>query len=160
MQALLSAKAPVLECGSGLTTIVLGALAQEVGATIWSLEHLEGWGSRVKRCLAEFAIDSVNVAPSPLVSYGTFDWYSPPLKVMPKQFGMVVCDGPPGTTKGGRYGLVPVMKGTLIPGCKILLDDAMRDSEQDVAMRWCGELPASCERGGSSSQYFVLTVGL
>ena len=45
-------------------------------------------------------------------------------RTLPGQFALVVCDGPPSGTLGGRYGLVPVMREHLQPGCVILLDDA------------------------------------
>lgn len=33
-------KGPILECGSGLTTILVGAIAKKRNSTMWSLEHL------------------------------------------------------------------------------------------------------------------------
>jgi hypothetical protein len=43
-----------------------------------------------------------------------------------------VCDGPKGTTRGGRYGLAPVMKDRLAPGCIVLLDDTSREAERAI----------------------------
>src|SRR5437763_528969 len=37
---------PVLECGSGLTTLLLGALAGRRGVEVWSLEHDVAWRRR------------------------------------------------------------------------------------------------------------------
>jgi hypothetical protein len=58
---------------------------------------------------------------------------------MPKQFSLVICDGPPGSTKGGRYGLLPVMGDRLPPGSTILLDDAGRADEAKLIKRWESE---------------------
>jgi hypothetical protein len=58
---------------------------------------------------------------------------------MPDEFSLVVCDGPPGSTKGGRYGLLPVLGGRLPPGSTILLDDAGRPGELELIKRWEAE---------------------
>jgi hypothetical protein len=67
-------------------------------------------------------------------SYGAFDWYTLPAN-LPHDFDLVICDGPPSATKGGRYGLVPVCADR-IANSKILLDDAERPEEQAVMLRW------------------------
>jgi hypothetical protein len=41
--------------------------------------------------------------------------------------------------------LVPVMHKRLQPGCIVLLDDAERAHERQVARRWQSELPADAE---------------
>ena len=46
-------------------------------------------------------IDSVVLCAKPLRDYGECVWYDPPLDSMPAAFPVVICDGPPGTVKGG-----------------------------------------------------------
>jgi hypothetical protein len=77
---------------------------------------------------------------------------------MPDRFGLVVCDGPPSQTLGGRYGLAPVMKDRLGPGCVILLDDASREGEQEVVQRWAKELPCTVSRLGKAKPFFAVIV--
>jgi hypothetical protein len=130
---------PVLECGSGLTTIMLGLLAGRRGIQTWSLEHFAEWQARVMSVLERFEIPNVQICATPLRSYGSFAWYDPPLAEMPKEFQLVICDGPPGSTAGGRYGLLPVMGKRLPAGSVILLDDATRPGEVEVLRRWASE---------------------
>ena len=130
---------PVLECGSGLTTIMLGLLAGRRGIQTWSLEHFAEWQARVTSALERFEIPNVQICAAPLRSYGEFAWYDPPLAEMPKEFHLVICDGPPGSTAGGRYGLLPVMGERLRAGSVILLDDATRPGEVEVMQRWASE---------------------
>jgi hypothetical protein len=134
----------VLECGTGLSTLVLGAAAQRRGIEYWALEHLPEWSEKLGQQLERYDV-SVQVSTRPLRSYVGFDWYDPPLYEMPPQFSLVVCDGPPSRTMGGRYGLVPVMRRRLKPGCIILLDDAAREHEREIARLWRSELPAETE---------------
>src|SRR5678815_1962694 len=102
-------KGPVLECGSGVTTILMGILCGKRNIAVWSLEHYDEWRQRVSGVLADNDIAGVHVCAAPLIEYGEFVWYDPPLTKMPEAFSLVICDGPPGTTKGGRYGLLAVL---------------------------------------------------
>lgn len=131
-----STPGPILECGSGLTTLILALLAARRGVDVWTLEHFPDWHSRVSEALLRYSLPHINNILAPLKDYGDFSWYDPPLEQMPEQFALVVCDGPPGTTKGGRVGLVPVLKTRLSPGAIILLDDAHREEEARAMAQW------------------------
>lgn len=130
---------PILECGSGLTSIMLGLLAGRRGIQTWSLEHVPEWLARVTNVLERFEIPNTQICAAPLRSFGEFEWYEAPLAEMPEEFQLVVCDGPPGATVGGRYGLLPVMGDRLPSGSVILLDDANRPGEVEVLERWASE---------------------
>jgi hypothetical protein len=151
---------PILECGSGLTTIVLGAIAHKTGQTVWTLEHNERWAQRVRNVLFRYRIRSVRVMVHPLRDYGPYSWYVLPLEEMPKSFSLVVCDGPPHNTPGGRYGLLPVMGDRFVPGATILLDDAGRTPEQNIAARWAEELGTTVTTHGSKNRqrYVQITI--
>ena len=154
----LSARGASLECGSGLSTILLGAIAQRQGRSHWVLEHTPEWAAKVQRCLSRYQLDSVVLCQKPLKDYGDFCWYDAPLESMPDSFSLVVCDGPPGSTKGGRYGLVPLMRARLRSGCVILLDDAEREQERAIAGRWQAELGATFEILGVNKPYIEMMV--
>ena len=154
------AQGPILECGSGLTTLILGAIAQRRRDTldIWSLEHKPKWSVRVQQELDRWGFGTVRLCVAPLADYGAYEWYAPPLRAMPNDFAMVVCDGPPSSVKGGRYGLLPVMRDRLVPGCVILLDDAGRHEEVDVARKWEEELGSSLKIYGTEKPYIEVRV--
>lgn len=124
---------PIFECGSGLTTIIVGIIAKSTGNTLWTMEHSEYWGGKIQRILNKYKIDSVHIFINPLKDYGTYYWYDPPLNIFPNKFGLVICDGPPGSIKGGRFGLLPEMKSRLAKGSLILLDDVKRNGERAIA---------------------------
>jgi hypothetical protein len=131
---------PILECGSGLTTILLGLLAGRRGVEIWSLEHIPQWYARVNTVLERYEILGVNLYLSPLHDFGGFCWYNPPFPCLPNNFRLVICDGPPSNqTPGGRYGLLPVLGQHLCDNALILLDDADRECEAEVLRRWTTE---------------------
>ena len=150
-------RGPILECGTGATTILLGILSEKRNIEVWSLEHSIEWQTRVAHALARNRLTPVRVCWAPLVEYQEFDWYGPPLAQMPTAFSLVICDGPPGSTKGGRYGLLPVLGNRLPSGSIILLDDASRPAESELIKRWKHEAGFESQLNGSPGhQYAVM----
>jgi hypothetical protein len=151
-----SAAGPVLECGSGLSTLLAGIVASRRGVPYWALEHDAGWAEKVRASLRAHRVARVVLDRAPLRDYGEYSWYDPPLGAMPERFSLVICDGPPGATKGGRAGFLPVMRSRLAPGCRILLDDAARERERAIARRWSEELGAKVMLRGSAKPFIEL----
>ena len=52
-------RGPVLECGSGLSTLLLGIAAERQGYDVYSLEHDEAWHASVVA-----AVEQLATAPS------------------------------------------------------------------------------------------------
>lgn len=143
LERVLALRGPVLECGSGLSTLLVGALVESEGRDLWTLEHHPGWFERVRKQLNRYALHDTRLILAPLEDYGEFSWYRPPLEEMPGEFALVICDGPPGDTPGGRYGLLPVMRERLSATAEILLDDTARAAEAGIAWRW-GQESGAC----------------
>ncbi len=127
----------ILECGSGLSTLVGGMLARQVGRPWIALENHGPSRRRMRRYLAALGLDGVSLVTAPIVSYGGYDWYGVPEEIVATiDIDLVICDGPPWHTRGGRFGLMPAMGARLRPGCRILLDDAYRPAERNIIRRW------------------------
>src|SRR5215470_4628789 len=149
---------PILECGSGITTVLMGLVTKERHVKVYSLEHHPEWHHKVESVLKRNQLTNVHACLSPLRNYGEFDWYEPPLESLPNNFTLVVCDGPPGSTKGGRYGLLPVMGSRLPTNSVILLDDTDRPEEQAIMKRWKTESGLQDEIvNGQSAAFGVLS---
>lgn len=80
----------VLECGSGLSTIIM-ALG---GAKVYALEHDYRWYTRVKRIIKELNLNA-EVIYSPVKEYSDFLWYDHEKLPKPRKYDMIVIDGPP-----------------------------------------------------------------
>src|SRR6185436_10414412 len=132
----LTTAGPILECGSGLTSLLLGLLAGKRGVKTYSLEHMAEWRDRVNTSLRRCRISNVQVELVSLKEHDGFTWYDAPLATLQPQFALVICDGPPGHINGGRYGLLPLFGERLPSGSVILLDDADRAGEAEVMRRW------------------------
>lgn len=147
---------PVLECGSGLSTIILAVLASVSGRVVWTLENSSEWAAKVSDELDCLGLESVRICTRPLKNYGPYSWYDPPLEEMPDTFSLVVCDGPPGSGHGGRFGMLPVMRDHLAPRLSILLDDTIRDDEKEIATRWSDVLGARVDIMGADQQFATI----
>ena len=148
-----AAQGPVLEIGSGLTTLVLAMLAGRRGLPVWTLEHDPYYLGNTQAKLNRYKLTNVHLTLAPLRDYGDFCWYDPPLDALPKDFSLIIADGPPGDVKGGRFGLLPVLRSHFAPGAVILLDDAERPQEKAVLQKWATEYNLShqsCTREGKA----------
>jgi len=142
----------ILECGSGLSTLLLAAVARSSARRVLSLEHEPAWASFLTERTPEHLKSWVSLSVAPLRAYRGFDWYSIDEQAISGSIGYVICDGPPASTRGGRYGLGPVLGSRLAAGSIILLDDTQRLEERAIVARWCSELGASVvQEGGTFS---------
>lgn len=130
----------MLECGPGLSTILMLLVAKRTGARVISLEHNEGWHSELTRRFKRLGLDYSNLLLAPLRAYGGYQWYErvPALDRIGR-INLVLCDGPPGDTPGGRFGLLPQMVDSLDPNAEIIVDDSHRTDESAMIERWITE---------------------
>jgi hypothetical protein len=129
----------VLECGSGVSTLLTGLLAEKYDRYAWAFENHGSWCAHIREVVSGLELSRLTITHTPLRNYGDYDWYDLPVHPLPRDFGLVICDGPPGTIQGGRYGLIPVMGDYLRSDCRILLDDTHRRNEKELIRRWAGE---------------------
>jgi hypothetical protein len=149
-QAAVSANGPILECGSGLSTVIIGAMAQRSGYPFVALEHSVWWSRNVRWSLKLAGVSSIDYQVKPLRAYKDYDWYDPETEA--SGIALVVCDGPPATSRGGRYGLMPLFADRLAPNARVFLDDYERPSEQQVVDRWTDEFGWSVEHVYTSNK--------
>ena len=152
------APGPILECGSGLTTLLIGAVASRRAIQLHSLEHTPEWHTRVSQAVRDFGLTNVIVHLAPLRAHELYDWYNVPLASLPNDFSYVVCDGPPESTRGGRSGVLPTMHGKLRSPCTVLLDDTSRSSERELIESWVREYHASYQIKASARGFARVVV--
>lgn len=85
------ARGPVLEIGSGLTTVIMGM----AGAEVHTLEHDYAWYKKTRGWLTRYGLTNVHLHYAPIEERDDgLVWYSVP-KDLPTNFALVVLDGPP-----------------------------------------------------------------
>jgi predicted O-methyltransferase YrrM len=163
MRHALSAKPDmVVECGSGVSTVVLARALQINGrGHLYSLEHLAEHAARTRDLLERHGVASfATVLDAPLRTQGIgsrqWPWYSP--EGLPEaRIDMLVIDGPPWTAGAlARYPAGPFLFPRLASSATVFLDDAARPDERAVLDRWQSEFPdlrqekLECEKGCAS----------
>lgn len=128
----------ILEIGSGLSTVVLGAYAVRHSAFVVTLEHDEKYYLRTKAALTQFGMDErveLKLAPLRIRKFERYGrrapWYDVRLN---GQFDFVFVDGPP--KEEGREAVLFAIAENLTSGWELWLDDARRYHEQKCLLRW------------------------
>ena len=84
------ANGPIIEAGSGLTTILMAAANPQF--PVYCLEHDPKYAAQTQAMARQSGVDNVQVLVQPL----TNGWYSPIyLHKLPEQFPLGLIDGPP-----------------------------------------------------------------
>jgi hypothetical protein len=123
---------PFLECGAGVSTVILGVLAERTGKDVWSLEQDEEWFDLVRKELRDLGLRRVNLIYAPLEVRDGAAWYAFDDQSFPRSFTTVFCDGPAikqtewpePVHRAWRSGLVRGLRRRGIHFRTILLDDA------------------------------------
>jgi len=135
----------IVECGSGLSTLMLARACVLNGAgEVISLENGAEFAAATRAECARRHLPA-RVLHAPLQDYAIagehWPWYA--LDEMDaNDIDMLVIDGPPGFLRPeARYPALPLLRHRLAPGCTIFLDDAARPDEQALVARWLTEFP-------------------
>ncbi len=152
--------ATVLECSSGISTLVLARCMQLNGSgKVYSLEHDRHFAAQTRAQLRRHGLqDWATVIEAPLTPYDldgqSWPWYD--LTQLPElpAIDLLVIDGPPQATRPqARFPAGPLLFPRLSSGAAVFLDDAARPDEQAILQRWRLAFPAlaytneACEKG-------------
>lgn len=132
----------VIECGSGISTIVLARCLQLNGmGHVYSLEHMPEFASATREELSrQGLVEWGTVLDAPLVTHTapdqTFQWYKS-ADLPEGSIDLLVVDGPPARTGASpRYPAGPMLFHRLSSNGAIVVDDARRPEERAVIERW------------------------
>jgi predicted O-methyltransferase YrrM len=135
----------IVEFGSGASTIVLAALAREIpGCRIFSIDQAPEHATRTATLLGERGLgEQVELLVFPVADM-TIEGYSTQCysidaslaeRLDGRAIDLVLVDGPAGPP-AVRFGTLPQIARHLADGAVVLLDDAFRPGELEVARRW------------------------
>lgn len=134
------ARTRIVECGSGVSTVVLARLLGERGAGgVVALEHDAHWAAVVRDQLRRESLHHIaRVIDAPL--QGDPPWYaSGALAELPTEVDLLVVDGPPAGAADRAALRTPALErlaSHLADGATVILDDIARPGERDVVAGW------------------------
>lgn len=148
----------ILECGSGLTTIIAAAR----GGEVWCLEQHAEWAEKVSKVLRRNNL-TANILVAPLKQYDGYVWYDLTGATIPSAFDLVICDGPYVSAELGadyhkawRYGVLPQLKNRGVHVKEMLIDDLDEPRAVPVLDRWVREFGLTYEAIRSASGDFAI----
>lgn len=136
-----SAPRQLVECGAGVSTVVLARLLRERGTgLLTALEHDPVWAGRVRDQLRrEGLTDVAQVVLAPLEGEPE-PWYAEAgVARLPEEIDLLIVDGPPADRPelaAARHPVLGRLEPRLAPGALVILDDIVRAGEQGVLARW------------------------
>lgn len=138
----------VVECGGGVSSIVIAHGLRAHGGRLVVLEHDAQFAEVTRSNLAEQGLaDIVDVRHAPLTrvegltleGHG-FHWYDPAAIADLRDIDLLVVDGPPESTgELARYPALPLLWPSLSERAVIVMDDTIREAEQRISAAWQGE---------------------
>jgi predicted O-methyltransferase YrrM len=145
--ALRAMPSTILECSSGLSTLVLARCCQLNGrGHVYSLENGAVYADTTREALRLHGLEGfATVIDAPLrnmaVGGRVFAWYAT-TDLPSDAIDLLVVDGPPGfIQKHSRYPALPALFDRLSRRCMIYLDDAGREDEREIVRWWLEEYP-------------------
>ncbi|PLW81520.1 class I SAM-dependent methyltransferase [Kineobactrum sediminis] len=137
----------VLECSSGVSTLIISGCIRNYGGHVFSLEHDPVYASKTRRLLELHKFEeNAQIIDAPLGAIDLPDWHGSwyNIEQLPKdkKIDMLVIDGPPATICAkARLPALYVLSELLAEECTIFLDDAAREDESLIVAQWLREFP-------------------
>ena len=124
------ADGPIIEAGSGLTTILMAAATEH---PVYCLEHDPIWAARLAEMIAESGVENVGLCLCPIKDgwYNLTDFETE----LPARFSLGLNDGPPRTV-GSRMGFYERFGDRVDT---IIVDDADDRAYGNEIETWCAE---------------------
>lgn len=148
----------VMECSSGISTLVVARCLQINGAGhVYSLEHDPEFAGKTRKLLDRYGLANwATVLDAPLQTKHTdTPWYAEeaiPRDLTPIE--MLIVDGPPASTAAlARFPALPRLMPRMADRFVVFVDDANRDDEIEMVRKWKELFPhlqhfsLPCEKG-------------
>ena len=139
----------IVECGSGLTTLMLArACALNGHGHVYSLENGADYAANTRAEIRRYGLEACStVLHAPLVPCSIhghdYQWYDI-AALTASDIDLLVIDGPPGfLQRHSRYPALPLLRERLAPRCTLFMDDAARPDERELVEMWLEEMPAA-----------------
>ena len=131
----------ILDLGSGMSTLVLAKSAPQ--ASIISIDNSEEFAGKTRKLLESHGVTNVDLRVAPLTPHKTgVDWYDLSQFADISTIDLLFIDGPPGSRNPqARHPALAECVTKLHSRSIVVIDDAGRDGEKDMAHQFAKALP-------------------
>ena len=129
---------PILQCGSSLSSILIGIICHQARAwskQLWILEHDPHWGNMIRSYLKQYEIGKAHVISAPIEQFDGFVSYILDASRLPKSFALVLCDASVALPSSAR-GVMERMSDHLDDRCVFLARNAKRPRDLKRLADW------------------------
>lgn len=152
----------LLECGCGISTLVLGELLDSLGGRVTTIDDDENWLSIVREMTSH--LNNIDFIHAPLrqqtVDGASSEWYDRSIvesAIKGRKFDMVFVDGPKAKKKPfARQPSFAMIKEFLDEDFALFLDDADRIAERRIAQQWAENFRCSLNLTGYKADLAIL----
>ena len=141
-----AADGAILQCGSSLTTLLLGAIcdqSEQSKKQLWCLESDPHWANMTRSWLTEYQIRRAHVIQSQPRLFRTHIWYSLDPDRLAKRYHLVLCDGGRASVKGA-IGTISRIRDRLAPRFVVLIRNVTSADELRELSKWAAARAAAC----------------
>ncbi|MFK7913577.1 MAG: hypothetical protein AB8B93_06650 [Pseudomonadales bacterium] len=135
LESAANVEGPVLQCGAGPMTLLLAIAMQRRSQYLWTLEHNTSWAHMLRSTLSRYDIRAGQILNAPAEAFGDHIWYVVDVKHLPRDIGLVVCDGS-NVLPNGMRGVVRRLENHLSHRCVLLVRNTSRPKDLDFASKW------------------------
>lgn len=140
------ARGPIVQCGSSVLTLVLGALCHadaEKSKQLWCLEHDTHWANTLRSWLTQYQLTATHVIASRAHLFDGYVWFAVDTSRLPDQVSLVFCDGARATANG-MVGALTRLQGRLAAEFTVLGRRVVRAEDLKQIHLWAKTHDARC----------------
>ena len=157
LAAAANADGPVLQCGAGPMTLLVALVMQRRSEYMWCLEHNPSWARSVQSLLSRYDLRAGQVIEAPAEAFGDHIWYVLDVRQLPRDIGLVLCDGS-NVLPTGLRGVVRRAEGNLSERCIFLVRNTKRPKDLDFAAKWAKSVHAPFVLNDVSDPFVKITM--
>jgi len=131
----------IVDLGSGVSTLVLAKSSPH--ARVISIDNSGEYAAKTRQLLDNHKVTNVDLRVAPLTPHASgVRWYDTSAIANLAEIDLLFIDGPPATEDGqARHPVLAELVKKLTPKAIVVLDDAGRDGEKELAQKFAAAMP-------------------
>jgi hypothetical protein len=151
------ATGPILQCGAGLQTLLLGLAAERSGVHLWTLEHQPHAANSARSWLQQYEVANAHVITAAADFMEDSVGYVVDVARLPGNFALVICDGSSAVPSSARS-LLTRVGDRLDPQGTVLVHHVKRRRDAEFLTQWAKGQGASMVLKGKTDPFVKIAM--